>query len=175
MDPAYGTEIYSYTNGPNDDGFLKMISDYMQGTMKCDDLDDTGFTSLANRRVPGSENTIMLSRKGFWRKVIVRHPIDGESTPETRQEGLKILKKCFLSPVFTKYPPADIETNDDTDIDNPKPLDMFLQDHDIIDILKEQVDEDDLDVTFYSKFTQCAKNAWSTTHYPAYARSIGFP
>jgi hypothetical protein len=101
--------------------------------------------------------------------------LDGVSTPASREEGLKILKKCFLSPVFTKFPPEDIETNDDTDVDNPKALDMFLQDHDIVEILKENVDENDLDENFYGKFNECAKRAWSGTHYPTFARSIGFP
>jgi hypothetical protein len=55
MDPAFGTELYTYTNGPLDDGFLKKMSDYMQGSMPCDDLDETGFTSLANRRVRGCD------------------------------------------------------------------------------------------------------------------------
>ena len=132
-------------------------------------LDNTYFNSLMNRRVAGSDNTIMVNHKGFWRKVIVRHPKDGLSTPETRAEGLAILKKCFLSKEFTQFPPDDIETIDATDVNNPKAMDMFLQDHDIIDIMKEQICDDDLNEEFCGKYNDCAMKIWSTQ--PMHVRS----
>jgi hypothetical protein len=172
--PILGTEIYLFTVGQND-GFLKIFGDYTKGTMACSSLEKGNFTSLFNRRVPVSDNTIMLGQKGFWRKVIVRHPVDGISTPETRAEGLAILKKCFLTTDFTKFPPQDIETMDATDVDNPKALDMFLLDNDIVDIIKEQIDMDDLNDDFYTDYYDCAKLIWSGTNYPAFALSLGFP
>jgi hypothetical protein len=171
----FGTDLYLFTNGPNDDGFLKLFGDYCKGTLACAALEKQNFTSLLNRRVPGSDNTIMLGKKGFWRKVIVRHPKDGLSTPENRAEGLAVLKKCFLTTAFSKFPPADIETFDATDEDNPKALDMFLQDHDIVEIIKEQLDEADLNREFYDKYTDCANLIWSGKDYPAFALSLGFP
>ena len=176
MHDALGTTLYLYTCGPQSDGFLKKnFSDYTQGLKESKLLDNTYFNSLMNRRVAGSDNTIMVNHKGFWRKVVVRHPKDGLSTPETRAEGLAILKKCFLSKEFTQFPPDDIETIDATDVNNPKAMDMFLQDHDIIDIMKEQICDDDLNEEFYGKYNDCAMKIWSGTNYPAYARSLGFP
>jgi hypothetical protein len=67
----------------------------------------------------------------------------------------------FQSTTFTNYPPADIETIDATDVDNPKALDQFLTDHDIVNIIQEQLDEDDLDEDFYSKYPAFAKKIWS--------------
>jgi hypothetical protein len=63
----------------------------------------------------------------------------------------------FQSTTFTNYPPADIETIDATDVDNPKALDQFLTDHDIVNIIQEQLDEDDLDEDFYSKYPALLK------------------
>jgi hypothetical protein len=174
MDKSIHTELYTYTAGTGD-GFLATYNKYVEGTHPCKPLDDANFTGCMSRRQPGTIGTIMKNPKGFWRKVIVRHPSDLESTAETRAEGLEVLKKCFLSNEFTHFPPENIETFDATDEENPHALDSFLQDHDIVTIVTEQIDEAELDGDFYTKYPETAKRLWSGKYYPNFACGLGFP
>ena len=75
----------------------------------------------------------------------------------------------------TDYPPADIDCLDTSDPSDPRPLDHFLQDRDIVSFIKEHVDESDLNTDFYGKFEDCATNMWTGPNYPVYACStLGF-
>jgi hypothetical protein len=174
MHDITNTEVVLYTSGQAD-GFLATYKKYCDGLHRCDALESANFTGCFYRRLPNSADTIMKNPKGFWRMIIVRHPLDGVSTTETRAEGLAVLKKCFLSSEFSKFPPDDIETIDATDVDNPHALDLFFQDHDIVNIIKEQLDDAVLNDTFYATYTECATKLWSGTFYPSYARGLGFP
>jgi hypothetical protein len=174
MDDITNTEVVLYTSGQGD-GFLHNYKKYCEGTHACAALEAANFTGCMNRRVPGSADTIMLNPKGYWRMLIVRHPFEGVSTPETRAEGLAVLKTCFLTTEFSRFPPDEIETIDATNVDDPHALDQFLQDHDIVNIIKEQIDEEVLNDKFYEAYTECARRLWSGNFYPAYARGLGFP
>jgi hypothetical protein len=174
MDPSIHTEIYTYTVGQGD-GFLATYNKYAEGNHPCKPLNDANFTGCMARRQPGTNGTIMKNPKGFWRKVIVRHPTEKNSTAETRAEGLAVLKKCFLSSEFSNFPPDSIETFDATDEENPHALDSFLQDSDIVEIVTKQIAEDELDEEFYASYTETAKRLWSGKYYPSFARGLGFP
>jgi hypothetical protein len=174
MEEITNTEVVLYTVGQGD-GFLATYKKYCEGTHACAALEDANFTGCMNRRLPGSVDTIMLNQKGYWRMIIVRHPVGGISTPETRAEGLAVLKQCFLTREFSNFPPEDIETFDATNVDDPHALDLFLQDHDIVNIIKEQLDEAALNGTFYATYTERAMRLWSGNFYPSYARGLGFP
>ncbi len=74
--------------------------------MDCEPLEKANFASCMNRRVPGSDNTIMLNQKGFWRNVIVGHPVDGLSTPETERIVLWFLRNVSL-PRLSRISPVE--------------------------------------------------------------------
>ena len=118
----------------------------------------------------------MTDGKGFWRSVIIRTLTTGTSTEETRAEGLAVLKAFFLDRNFTNFLPAGIDCLDASDPSDPRPLDHFLQDRDIVSLIEEHVDESDLNAEFYDTFEACAKKMWTGSTYPSYALSkLGFP
>lgn len=169
-------ELYLFQVGKGRDGFLYGFKDYSEGKKICAPLEDANFTGLWNRRDIDSVNDIMKDDKGYFRKVIVRHPAEGSSTPETRAEGLRVLKEVLLTKVLSEYPPETIDTFDATREEDPHAMDLFLQDKDIIDVVKKQIDEEDLNTSFYVNFTDCAKKLWSGNNVPAFAREqLGFP
>ena len=175
-DPLFPLEIYLYTANGDNDGFTNNFRKYTKGEITCNTLEDANFTDIKYRRIPLSENLIMTDGKGFWRSVLIRTLTTGTSTEETRKEGLAVLKAFFLDKKFTDYPPVDINCLDASDPKDPQPLDHFLQDHDIVSIIEEHVDESHLNQDFYSKFEACAKKIWEGPNYPAYAFStLGFP
>lgn len=177
MHPAINLEIIIYSKGSDNDAFLNDIKNYFNGSVRSvDTLDEEHFKGCLVRKKLGTTDTILRDDKGFWRHVIVRHPVGGESTPETRARALEVLKASFLTKQFTQFPPDDIVTIDATDIDNLHSLDMYLLDRDIVNIINEQIDEADLNTDFYTTFQECACKLWSTTPYPNYARqTLGFP
>lgn len=176
MDPSLNTELVLYSKGNDDDGFLAKYKKYTDGDIQCAALEEANFTGLLYRRKVGTDNQIMVDSKRYWRRVIVRHPIGGVSTTESRAEGLAVLRATFLSTELSDYPPSAIETIDATDEENPHALDMFLQDSDIVAIIKEQLVKDELNNRFYTDFHDCAKRLWSGSIYPAFARdTLGFP
>jgi hypothetical protein len=183
IDGILNTEIVLFTKGAHEDAFLNDYKKYTEGTKQgeptgieqCNLLEKANFTALKPRRDPATKNDVMRGPKNFWRKVIVRHTHGGVSTPETRAEGLAVLKQCFLSGEFTNFPPDTIDTIDATDEHHPQALDMFLLDMDIVQIVREHVDQADLNKNFYEKYTDFAKTMWSGTNYPDFARGLGFP
>jgi hypothetical protein len=48
-----------------------------------------------------------------------------DSLPDTRKEGLRVIKNFFISKKGTDFPPPDIKLVDDTDGDVPAVLEMF--------------------------------------------------
>ena len=78
---------------------------YTDGDIQCAALEEANFTGLLYRRKVGTDNQIMVDSKRFWRRVIVRHPIGGVSTTESRAEGLAVLRATFLSTELSDYPP----------------------------------------------------------------------
>ena len=174
--PSFPLEIYLYTVNAENDGFMNTYKKYTKGEIRCDSLTAVNFTDVKFRRTPLSDNVMMFDGKGFWCSVIIRTLTSGNSTAETRAEGLAVLKDFFLDRNYTDYPPAGIDCLDASDPSNPRPLDHFLQDRDIVSFIEEHVDESDLNMDFYNNFEACAEKMWTAPNYPAYARStLGFP
>lgn len=165
--------IYERTDG--EDGYLHFICQFTQGERENDVLEKLGINRLVPRRKPDTNNEIMLGvKKGYWRQIIVRYA-DEPSTPETRKETLDQLKTFFLDLNFTKYPPPMIDTIDLTDLDNTTSLDNLFLDDDIQTLMKEDLEEEDLNGNFTRNFTEVAKICWKYDHVSQWARSLGFP
>jgi hypothetical protein len=169
-------EAYLYCRDDNNDAFCNGYKLFAEGKIDSDALSGANFTSFKIRRMPQSNNEIMKQgTTSYWRIVIVRYVLGGNSTAESRAEGLKVLKEFLMSKDNSEYPVADIKTLDCTKVDDPHSLDSFFMDKDIVDIVKKELHEDDLDKSFYLKFETFARKLWSGPNYPDFARDIGFP
>ena len=119
----------------------------------------------------------MLSNRGaYWRQIIIRY-VEGDegTTPETRAEGLRILRDFFLDANNTKFPPSDILTEDVTNVEDPEPLDNYFIDEDIEAFMKEDIAEADLNASFVTRFPDTVRRCWSRGFVSQWARGIGFP
>ena len=169
----FEVEFYTYTVNDRNDGFTYPFKKYAAGDNEVPSLEEANFVSLKFRKIPGSINEIMKDEKGFWRSVMIRKP--GVSSPESRSEGLRVLKAFFMDSATTAFPPKDIATVDQTNILEPHALDTFLQDRDVEEIVTDAFNEEVLDDCFYDTFTELAKLMWSGPPYPDFARKLGFP
>ena len=111
----------------------------------------------------------MRDPSGHMRFVIVRYPKERESTAQTRKEGLELIGSFFMDPKFSKFPPVAIEKIDQTDEDDPCPLDTFFKDEDIEEFMRTDVAEKELDSDFVEKYSDFAKLCWSGNHYSDFA------
>lgn len=174
-------EIYTFTMAPADgtesvaDGFTHSYKRYWQGELEVDALTEANFGPFKFRRRPNSNNEIMLDPKEYWRCVFLRTPLEGVSTPETRAEGLQVLRTFLMSSDYSDYPPKQIDVLDTTDDEFPVALDCFLQDHDIVEIVKDTHEESELNENFYENYQDFARLIWSHRFYPQFARGLGFP
>ena len=172
----FSIEAYLYCRDDNNDSFTNGFKRFVDGVIQCDELTNANFVAYKYRRTPNSNNTIMLDSNSYWRKIFLRYVPGGRSTPGSRTEGLQVLKTFLMDRNFSEYPPADINTVDCTNEEDTHSLDMFFLDQDIIDIIKVDVDEQDLNSLFYSTYTGFARKLWSGAFYPEYARTeLGFP
>lgn len=169
-------EAYLYCKDDNNDAFCNGYKLFTEGKIDSDELSLANFTTFKVRRVPQSNNEIMKQGTTvYWRNVIVRYVPTGKSTVESRAEGLKVLKEFLMSKENSVYPIDDIKTMDCTKEDNPHSLDSFFLDKDIVEFVKKEVHDEDLNKTFFSKYELFARKIWSGTYYPDFARDIGFP
>ena len=167
-------EAYLFCKDDNTDAFFHGYKQFANGELDSAILEDCNFTSYKARRLPQSKNVVMMQGT-YWRYVIVRHVPAGISTPESREQGLSNLKDFLMSSANSKFPIPNIVTMDCTDESNPLSLDSFFVDNDIVDFIKTEFDDEDLNKDFYSKFPVLAHKLWSGPNYPDFARDIGFP
>ena len=181
MNPL-SVELFSYSRIPGSDGYLHGLQVALAGA-EADGtvvppspvLVEGNFHSVPYRRKPNTASEHALNVNGFWRCVILRYPPGGESTHETRQEGLALLSTFLKDPSYTRYPPANITLIDETDEDNPPSLDHYLFDETIQEVMTEDIDETLLNGNFYSGYNEFALKCWAYPFYSAWARSLGFP
>jgi hypothetical protein len=172
----FSFEAYLFCKDDNNDSFTNGYKRFVDGVVQCDDLTEANFVAYKHRRKPNTNNDILLDSNNYWRKIFLRYVPGGRSTPGSRSEGLLVLKTFLLDRRYSEYPPSDILTMDCTNEEDPHPLDMFFLDQDIIDMLKVDVDEEDLTSQFYSTYPDFARKIWSGAYYPDYARTqLGFP
>jgi hypothetical protein len=170
------SEAYVYCQDDNNDAFTNAFRKYIDGEIDSPALTKANFISYKNRRAPGSDNVTMRgSKRGFSRIVFLRYVPTGVSTPETREAGLKILAAFFKDSNNSRFPPKDITTMDGTNVDNPRALDSFFMDSDIVGIIHTEFEAGDLNGNFYETYPAVARSLWAGQHYPDFARSLGFP
>ena len=114
--------MYIYSSRPGSDGFMNEIQVCLAGVRSdgtvvppSDVLTAGNIHSVAARRLPNTANghAVNGNGNGFWRYVILRYPPQGDSTPETRQEGLACLNTFFKDPMHSRFPPAHITLIDE--------------------------------------------------------------
>lgn len=169
-------EAYIFCKDDNHDAFCNGFKCFADGKIESEALSQANFTCYKPRRVPQSKNEIMKQgTTSYWRIVMVRHVPDGTSTKESRVDGLRILKTFLMSTSNTDFPPTDITTMDCTNVEDKHSLDSFFIDKDIVEIIKNEFDEEDMNKEFFMKYSTFAKKLWSGPHYNDFARELGFP
>ena len=177
--PEFSFEMYIIEKDSENDEYLKGISDYIESPPNTNEkhslVDECNFYKKAYRRIPQSANEHLCgTKKGYWRSVILRYPKENESTPQTRQDGLNALSSFLKDSRFSKYPINNIITVDMTDEDNLPSLDTFLMDDDIKNIMEQDIDEEELNKEFVSKYPEFAKRIYAGNNYSDWARTLGF-
>ena len=175
---CFTMEAYFFEKNDGNDAFLHSYKKYTDNEITCSYLEAAGFTDMVYRRRTGSDNDILVNsddKRPFWRAIMIRYPPGGESTPETRQEGLTVARQFFLDSTFSDYPPKNIQIVDATSMDNPPPLDDFFLNKDIETFMKEDIEEDLLNGEFYEKYPALARKCWGGNFPSPFARSLGYP
>lgn len=177
----FSLEAYLFVKDDYTDAFMNGYLKYANLKLTVDTLAEAGFINMVDRRVPHSKqdkedpksSTMKSPGSPYPRRVIMRYVPDGTSTPESRTEGLAILKTFLMSPNNTEFPPQDIMTIDCTNEASPESLDTFFLDAEIIAIVKQDVVEAEWSKIYsYKGF---APRLWSGNNYPEEAAEFGFP
>ena len=170
-------EVYDYTLSESKAGFIHNYRKWSKGEIQFEDLTEANFTGLKIRRnneINGKET--LSGADGYSRWWMIRYPQENESTPDTRKEGLRVIKNFFMSKKGTNFPPNDIKLVDDTDGDVPAVLEFFFMDDDIEEILQTSFEFSEMNDDFYGKYTTFAKKIYSKQDPSHFAKSIlGFP
>ena len=120
-------------------------------------------------------NEPLMDEGGYSRVWLIRYPPGGESTEESRKEGLEVLKTFFMSKIATTYPPKTIKLIDATS-GVPNVLDKFFLDDDIEEILKVSFEMTELEEEFYVNYPVPASMIYSENEPSLYAKEhLGFP
>jgi hypothetical protein len=177
--PPFAFEIYFYEKNGSEDGFTNGVTKYMRGneTDVHELFDNANFTEALSRRVPGSNDIVAKSSEtNYDRRIFMRYPPDAESTPATRSTGLLALKSFLQDARFSRYPPAQIETLDLTDYENvrPTPMDDYMMNGDIKDVLLHACDAADLNESFKDTWPETAKCIWQSSNVGEFGRALGF-
>jgi hypothetical protein len=170
-------EIYIFEKAEGDDGFLNGVRKYMRGdeTEVHAQFDEANFTQVLDRREPGSNDKKMTNASNNYdRKIILRYPREGKSTPETRQKGLKALKAFLMDSRFMMYPPDKIETFDLTNHDEQVPMDSMMMNGDIKDAVVHAIAEEELISDFKDNYPELADCIWQSPHVGIFGQSLGF-
>ena len=166
-------EAYLYVKDNKRDAFQNEFRAFVRNELEVQSLTNANFTAHKTRRAQGS-NEPMRDPKGYWRHVILRYP-EGGSTVASRQEGLRVLKEFFMNGAFHRYPPSEINITDATDETNPPALDEFFQDGDIEQIIKLDIEDEELNAQFYSRYPEMCGKIYSHQVPSFYVRGLGFP
>ena len=169
-------EKYEYRLTETKPGFIHTFRKWSRGDLDVDALTEANFIGLKvqrNNELDGNES--LLGSDGFACFWIIRYPPENESSPETRREGLRVLRQFFMSKTGTSYPPGDIKVVDDT-CDAPAVLEKFFLDDDIEEIIKASFDSTEIDHEFYETYKQFAKTLYSEKEPSDFAKmELGFP
>jgi hypothetical protein len=177
--PPFSFEIYFYEKNGSEDGFTNGVTKYMRGNEieVHESFDAANFTQALMRRESGTNDVVAKSAENNYdRKLFLRYPASAESTPSTRATGLAALKSFLQDARFSRYPPAQIDTLDITDYDAvfPPPMDNYMMNSDIKDVVIHACEPGDLDEDFKDNFPECAKCIWRSRHFGEFGKSLGF-
>jgi hypothetical protein len=129
-------EVYDYTLTESKAGFIYNYQKWSKGEIQFENFTEANFIGLKIRRnneING--NKIFLGSDGYSRWWMIWYPPENESTPDTRKEGLRVIKIFFITKKGTDFPPRDFKLVDETDGDVPAVLELFFMDDDIEEIL----------------------------------------
>jgi hypothetical protein len=176
FEDPFCVEAYEYTLSDTKPGFINKYRLWAKGELTVESLTAANFNNTKVQRdksKPGNEP--LLDGEGYSRVWMVRYPPGGESTEDTRKEGLEILKTFFMSKIATDYPPKTIKLIDAT-TDVPNVLDKFFLDIDIEEILKGSFEITELEEEFYVNYPVSASMIYSENEPSVYAKeNLGFP
>ena len=177
--PPFPFEIYFYEKNGSEDGYTNGITKYIRGneTEVHESFDAANFTQALLRRESGSDDIVAKSAENNYdRKLFLRYPASAESTPSTRATGLAATKSFLQDPRFSLYPPTLIDTLDITNFESvfPPPMDDYMMNSDIKDVVIHACEEDDLNEDFKDNYPECAKCIWRSRHFGEFGQSLGF-
>jgi hypothetical protein len=174
----FSFELYMYEKDRLSDGFtfnlVKYINNGPDGDAIFAKIDACNFTEVVNRRVPGTEDTVMKNGiNNITRNLFIRYPTDGISTEKTRQEGLSALSEFFLDPRNTNWPPEMIAVEDITGTSTAA-MDAYMLNDDIKARLVEDCELELLQKTFKTNYPDCADRCWAGRNVGEWAKGLGF-
>jgi hypothetical protein len=107
-------------------GFINNYRKWSKGEIQFEDLTEANFIGLKIRRNNEiNRNETLSGSDGYSRWWMIWYPPENEWTPDTRKEGLRVMKNFFMSKKGTNFPPRDNKLVDDTDGDVPAVLEFF--------------------------------------------------
>ncbi len=174
-DPIFKFEMYFVEKNAGEDAFMMPYTRFVREEIEDQGLKDANFGPIVFRRDPGTDDEPLEGQKGFWRQIIIRYPSEQESTPETREEGLRVLKAFFLRKDTQQFPPSDITTHDAADPENPPPLDRYFMNETIKNFMEEDINETSLNESFVQEWPEIAAKCWASSQVSQWAYSLGFP
>jgi hypothetical protein len=100
-------EVYDYTLTESKAGFMNNHRKWSKGEIQFEDLTEPNFIVLKIRRnneINGNET--LSGSDGYSRWWMIRYPPENESAPDTRKEGLRVIKNFFTSKKGTSFHPV---------------------------------------------------------------------
>lgn len=151
-------EFYIFRKGEDKDGFGLFYRQVIDGEKECPELEEAGFTMYYVRRLAQDNNNAMVGADEWTCYVYVRWvPGDIPSSRDTRAQGAEFLRQHFMDARYSRFPPNDILVIDETNEEVPKPMDHFLQDEIILQLMKNCVDKDALNTRFFTDYPELAE------------------
>ena len=174
-------ESYTVEKPSGEEGYVwnvkKYVREHGEDDEASEELDAAKVVDCVTLRIPNTNNELLKVTHGstYSRTAFIRYPGGGESTPETRQEGLRLIAAFLKDSRFSKYPATAVDTIDLTDSENPIALDDYFLDQDIKDFMEEDVPQSDLTSTFATDFPDFARLCWKHNHISDWGRqNLGF-
>ena len=159
--PKCPLELYSFSNGPNKDGYLWSYRKHVDGdeTTNIPQLAENGFTAYYKRRVSVDCEEVQIGDDDYPRYYLGRFVPEMEvSTRETRLEGLRLLKSFVNNRDYTRFPPGNtIPLIDETDDENFGSLDHFLMSEPILELMIDLLEVSSRNVNFYNRMPELAR------------------
>ena len=170
-------EVYTFKKSNGDDAYFNGLMQYVKegpGTRaKHPGIDSMHFHKHYVVRQPDSADEVAMNTTGYAKRMMVNYA-DDCSTPEGRLVGLNHVKDFLMNPAYSLYPATSIILEDLTDVDNYASLDEHFMDPDIEYLLREAIDEKDLNTDFWGNFPHFAAHCWAGSNRSSFAHSLGF-